>query len=93
MDQHNRIAATLIVALGIALAITGIAFAAPGTLLRLLDADPDVVELAIPYLLLVLGTTPLLAVSLTIERSRSSGSSCVEAPRKVHIVRSASGVT
>jgi len=60
-------AGTLIVALAIGLFFTGIALAAPETLLRLLDAQPDVVELAVPYLLLVLGTTPLLAVSLTIE--------------------------
>jgi len=64
---RSAFAATLVMALGIAVAITAAAFAAPEALLRLLDAQPDVVELAVPYLLLVLGTTPLLAVSLTIE--------------------------
>ena len=60
-------ASTLLVALAVSLAFTATAFAAPGALLRLLDAQPDVVELAVPYLLLVLSTTPLLAVSITIE--------------------------
>jgi len=64
---RSAFAATLVMALGIAVAITAVAFAAPEVLLRLLDAEPAVVELAVPYLLLVLGTTPLLAVSLTIE--------------------------
>ncbi|MBW2313949.1 MAG: MATE family efflux transporter [Deltaproteobacteria bacterium] len=64
---RSAFAATLVVALTIALAITGVAFAAPEFLLGLLDAQPEIVELAVPYLLLVVGTTPLLAVSLTIE--------------------------
>lgn len=64
---RSAFAGTLIVAVGFALAITAAAFAAPGGLLGLLDAQPEVIELAVPYFLLVLGTTPLLAVSLTIE--------------------------
>ena len=64
---RSSFAATLVVALAFAGVITTAAFTAPGVLLRLLDAQPEVVKLAIPYFLLVLGTTPLLAVSLTIE--------------------------
>jgi putative MATE family efflux protein len=64
---RNAFAGTLLVALAVSIAVTGVAFAAPEALLRLLDAQPDVVELAVPYLLLVLASTPLLAVSITIE--------------------------
>ncbi len=64
---RSAFAGTLIVALGFAGVITGAAFLAPSLFLRLLDAEPEVVALARPYFLLVLGTTPLLAVSLTIE--------------------------
>ncbi|HKJ25268.1 MAG TPA: MATE family efflux transporter, partial [Myxococcota bacterium] len=64
---RSAFAATLLVALSFAGVITVAAFVSPGALLGLLDAQPEVVSLAVPYFLLVLGTTPLLAVSLTIE--------------------------
>lgn len=64
---RSAFAGTLLVALGFAAIVTVAAFSAPEFLLRLLDAQPEVVALARPYFLLVLGTTPLLAVSLTIE--------------------------
>jgi putative MATE family efflux protein len=64
---RGAFAGTLMVALGLGVTFSAIVFAAPETLLRLLDARPEVVKLAVPYLLLVLATTPLLALSITIE--------------------------
>lgn len=64
---RSAFAGTLVVALAFAGVITAAAFGAPGLLLGLLDAPDEVVALAVPYFLLVLGTTPLLAVSITIE--------------------------
>jgi len=67
-DRARRaFAGTLVVATGIGACFTAVAWLAPAGLLRLLDAQPEVVALAVPYLVLVLGVTPVLAVSITLE--------------------------
>lgn len=59
--------AALGVALSVATVIAGVVSFFPRPLLRLLNASPAVIELAIPYLVLTLGSTLLLAVSVTLE--------------------------
>jgi len=61
------LAASLIVALGTALLFLAIILAAPRWYLRALGAEPDVIDMAIPYLVLVLLATLFLAVSITLE--------------------------
>jgi putative MATE family efflux protein len=60
-------AASLIVATGLALVVTVVSLALPGSLLRLLSAQPEVVALGIPYLRLTLGSTLLLSVAIVVE--------------------------
>ena len=61
------LAASLIVALGTSLLFLAIILAAPRWYLRGLGAEPDVIDAAIPYLVLVLLATVFLAVSITLE--------------------------
>jgi putative MATE family efflux protein len=61
------LAGSLVLSAVIALAFTGVVLALPRPLLVLLDAAPHVVDIAIPYFTLTLGSTLLLAVSITIE--------------------------
>lgn len=64
---RRALAASLCVSLGSASALSLLMLAAPAALLRGLGAEPAVVELCVPYLALVVGSTPLLAVSMTLE--------------------------
>jgi len=59
--------ASLMVAVATALIAAGAILAAPRAVLGLLNADPLVVEMTIPYLRLVLSASVLLAVSLMLE--------------------------
>ncbi len=47
--------------------VAGLVLWAPGTLLALLDAPPDVIELAIPYFQLTLGSSIFFSISIVIE--------------------------
>ncbi len=60
-------AASLILAVGVALALAAAVLVAPEALLRALAASPEVIALCIPYLWLLMGSSVLLAVSLTLE--------------------------
>jgi putative MATE family efflux protein len=64
---RRALSASLWVSVGSASALSALMLAAPGALLRLLGAEPAVVELCIPYLALVVGSTPLLAISMMLE--------------------------
>lgn len=64
---RGAFAASLVLAMGSAVAISVVAIAFPRQLLGLLNADPGVVERALTYFRLTLGSTLFLAVSLTIE--------------------------
>jgi putative MATE family efflux protein len=55
------------VALGTATLLTGAMLSAPEAMLALLGAEPAVIRSAIPYLQLVVGSSLLLAVSMTLE--------------------------
>jgi putative MATE family efflux protein len=61
------LAGCLVVALAVSGAIAGLVIALPRPLLRLLNASPEVIETALPYLYLMLGSTLLFAVSITLE--------------------------
>jgi putative MATE family efflux protein len=64
---RRALAASLLVSFGSAAALSASMLAAPGLLLRGLGAEPDVVALCVPYLSLVVGSTPMLAISMTLE--------------------------
>lgn len=64
---RRALAASLSVATGSATVLSAAMLAAPATLLRGLGAEERVVSLCVPYLALVVGSTPLLAISMTLE--------------------------
>jgi putative MATE family efflux protein len=64
---RRALAASLGVSVGSAAALSALMLAAPAALLRLLGAEPPVVALCVPYLALVVGSTPLLAISMMLE--------------------------
>lgn len=57
----------LVVALGVAAGIAAIVLAAPRSILGLLNATPEVIDTALPYLRLMMLSTLLFAVSITLE--------------------------
>ncbi|MGH2900678.1 MAG: MATE family efflux transporter, partial [Solirubrobacteraceae bacterium] len=64
---RGAFAASLVLAVGSAVVICIIAVGFPRQLLGMLNADPGVIERALSYFRLTLGSTLFLAVSLTIE--------------------------
>ena len=64
---RHALAASLVMAVLTALVIVAAVLSFPELWLGLLAAEPGVVELAIPYLNLVLGSSVMLAVAMTIE--------------------------
>jgi putative MATE family efflux protein len=64
---RSAMAGSLAVAIVTAVAIATAILAAPRSLLGWLSAEAEVIELCIPYLQLVMGSSVLLAVSLTLE--------------------------
>ncbi len=64
---RQAVAASLQVAGITALAIIAVVLAAPRPLLRALGAEPAVIELTVPYLTLLLGSSAFLALAMTIE--------------------------
>ena len=66
---RQAVAASLQVAGITALAIIAIVLAAPRPLLRALGAEPAVIELTVPYLTLLLGSSTFLALAMTIENA------------------------
>ncbi len=65
--SRDALSGSMQVSLGTTLGFTLIILAAPGQLLSLLGARPDVVEASLPYLRLVVGSSVLLAVTLTFD--------------------------
>lgn len=57
----------LVVAVGVSAALTTLLLSAPRPILGLLNATPDVIETALPYLQLMMLSTLLFAVSVTFE--------------------------
>ncbi|MFQ5418222.1 MAG: MATE family efflux transporter, partial [Myxococcota bacterium] len=64
---RGALAASMGVAVAAALVIMAVVLAAPEALLRALGAEEAVVALTVPYLELMLGSSVMLAVSMTIE--------------------------
>lgn len=64
---RSAMVGSLLVAIATALIISAAILSAPRTLLGWLSAEPEVIELCVPYLQLVMGSLLLLAVSLTLE--------------------------
>jgi putative MATE family efflux protein len=64
---RDALASSMLVAVGIAIALSAVVLAAPRALLSLMRAEPGVVELAVPYFRLVLGSSLLLAVAVVYE--------------------------
>lgn len=64
---RRAFAASLQVAVATALVVIAAVLAAPRPLLRLLGAEEEIIDLTVPYLNLVLGSSLLLAVALTTE--------------------------
>lgn len=61
------LAGSLVMAIAIAGSFAAVILAAPERVLAWLSAEPDVVELAVPYLQLVMAGSLLMAVALTLE--------------------------
>jgi putative MATE family efflux protein len=66
---RKALAATLWLSTGCTTTIALLAVAAPRFLLGLLDVQPSVVELAVPYLRLTLGASVLFGVSMMLEHA------------------------
>jgi len=66
-EARRALAASLWVGVGTAILVGAVVLIAPRAVLRLLNAEPAVIELTVPYLRLLLGSTLLLAVSLVLE--------------------------
>ena len=64
---RRALTAALEVSVAVSLIVIGVVLVAPQAWLRLLGAQPAVIEAAVPYLTLLLGSSVLLAVSITIE--------------------------
>jgi putative MATE family efflux protein len=64
---RHSLAAAIAVATAIAIGLGTLVAAGPRTLLAALGAEPAVIELAVPYLFLLLGSSWLLAPSLMLE--------------------------
>jgi len=64
---REALAGSLQVALGVTIVFTAIMLAGADWMLAGLGARPEVVEAAVPYLQLIVGSTSLLAVTLTLD--------------------------
>ena len=58
---------SMVVAIGVSAGLAGVVLSVPRFWLGLLNAKPEVIELALPYLRLTLASTLLFAVSITLE--------------------------
>ena len=64
---RQALAASLWVASGVATLLSVAALALPGEILGLLQAEPDIIERAVPYFRLVLGSSLLMALAVVYE--------------------------
>ncbi|MEM7411488.1 MAG: MATE family efflux transporter [Myxococcota bacterium] len=67
LRARHSLAAALVVSVGTAAVLTAAMLAAPGPLLAMLGAEPQVAADAIPYLQLVIGSSLLLSIAMTLE--------------------------
>lgn len=66
-EARRAMGASMIIAVGTALALVAVTLAVPRQILLALNAEPHVIELTIPYLELVMYSTVLLAAALVCE--------------------------
>jgi putative MATE family efflux protein len=66
---RRALAGSLLLALLVAVSFAGLVLAAPRTVLAFLSAEPEVIELAVPYLRLVMLGSLLMSVALTLENA------------------------
>lgn len=66
-EARQALAASLAIGVGTAVVLSTAVLIAPYAILGLLNAEPSVAELTVPYMRLVLGSSVLLALSLGIE--------------------------
>jgi putative MATE family efflux protein len=64
---RTTLASCLGISIAVAVVLVGAVLSAPRALLGLLNAKPDVIETALPYLRLSMASTLLFAVSITLE--------------------------
>jgi len=79
------LAGSLVLAIVVAVAFAGVILAAPSQVLGWLSAEPDVVELAVPYLQLVMIGSLLMAVALTLESALRANRD-TQTPMRVAVV-------
>ncbi|MBW2231827.1 MAG: MATE family efflux transporter [Deltaproteobacteria bacterium] len=65
--SRQALSASMQIALGVTLVFSALMLAAPAQLMGLLGAEPEVVEAGLPYLQLVVGSSVLLAITLTFD--------------------------
>ncbi len=66
-EARRAMAASMVIAVGTAVALVAATLAAPRWVLLALNAEPQVIDLTIPYLQLVMGSTIVLAAALVME--------------------------
>jgi hypothetical protein len=66
-EARRSLAASLVVGVGTAVLVGAAVLAAPARLLALLNAEPEVITMTVPYMRLVLASTLMLAISLVLE--------------------------
>ncbi len=83
---RRSLAASVLVGVGTALLVAAAVLVAPRAILRLLNAEAAVIELSVPYLRLVLGSSLLLAVSLVLESGMRADRNTVTPMRIASVV-------
>ncbi|MFQ5478326.1 MAG: MATE family efflux transporter [Candidatus Binatia bacterium] len=82
----TALAASFLVALGTALLVTAAVLVAPRALMEVLGAQPRVIELTLPFLRLVMGSTLLLSLALMFENGLRADRDTVTAMRVALVV-------
>ncbi len=84
-SARSALAASILVSVGTALFFSAVILAAPRSILELLGADTAIIDIAIPYLTLVLGSSVLLAIALVLENAMRANRDTVT-PMRIAIV-------
>jgi putative MATE family efflux protein len=79
------LAGSLMLGIGVAVTFTALILAAPRSVLAWLSASPDVIDLAVPYLQLVMLGSVLMAVALTLESALRANRD-TQTPMRVAVV-------
>ena len=88
-EARRALGASLILSVGTAAVTAGLLLAAPRALLELLNAESHVIDLTVPYLRLVIGSSVMLAISLVLESALRADRNTVMPMRIATIVAAA----